>query len=228
MNCAVVSMAAGSDEYRRMNEPCLNTHVLFCKAHGLRYHLATDLEGYRVSRGIRPPPWYKILLVRDLLESNDFVFWIDCDAMFVDPRRDFLTPLSSSFSATGRSVLCAVDDSGNVNSGVMLFRRTKDVRPMLDAIWAQEQFTHHGWWENMALIHLLQTDSWFKEKCHVVPREYCRILQGYPGYAGEIGSPIIHFAGAMKGMMGGYVPHDLDFDALLRDIKTHFGSDDVR
>lgn len=219
----MVSMAVGGDDYVLRNGRCLGTHVDFCSSHGFGYRLVDDLGPY-MFRGVRPYPWYKVPLVRELLDLHEFVLWVDCDAMFVVPGRDHLSPLLRGFSSTGASVLCAEDDSGNVNTGVVLFRSTPDVREMLDMVWAREEFIHHGWWENMAFIHLLGTDSWFSERCRVVPRGLCHILQGYPGHAGGLRSPVVHFAGAMKGMMDGYVVRQVDFDLLLRDIGDFFGS----
>lgn len=92
-------------------------------------------------------------ILRDALEQYDAVVWIDADAAIVDGSRDVLDDLHR------RSVVGLVAHSYEgqqiPNSGVMVLRRSRAARRLLDDAWNQTEYVDHKWWDNAAFLHLL-------------------------------------------------------------------------
>jgi hypothetical protein len=65
-------------------------------------------------------------------------------------------------------------------------------------VYEQTQYTYHIWWENAAIIHLLETVPSDREKIEVTPHHkvfnaYLRGVEGQPLW--EKGDLLVHFAG---------------------------------
>ncbi|HEX8998196.1 MAG TPA: FkbM family methyltransferase [Ktedonobacterales bacterium] len=100
----------------------------------------------------RPTAWGKVLLLRKLLDQFDEVLWIDADAVILDDRVDLATLVEpSAYQALART---STNEGLVPNSGVW-FLRGERARQLLDAIWKNETYVYHKWWENAALIDLL-------------------------------------------------------------------------
>ncbi|MDQ4041721.1 MAG: hypothetical protein M3141_08220 [Actinomycetota bacterium] len=167
-----------------------------------------DRHGYdldvrnRLLTDERPPPWSKILLVRELLETYDIVFWIDADAVIVDPRLDIATELGS------RSFMGLVehryDDVAVPNTGVLVLRRDALAQEFLQAVWESADLVDHRWWENAAVMRQLGyrldppgpgAPTRFREATTFLPKEWNSIhddraprprIRHYPGYSTKV------------------------------------------
>ena len=101
----------------------------FCEACGYRCILSTG--GEHSTR--RPAKWDKILALHDALRSCRVVLHVDADVIVRQPFR--LEPLAHTW-------LSATRDFDGFNSGVMLVKRTRQARDLLDFAWRQASFTH--------------------------------------------------------------------------------------
>lgn len=106
--------------------------------------------------GDRPPPWGKVVVVRELLDSYDRVAWVDADAVIVDPARDI-------FDGVGHRrpfhvVTHHYDGLEVPNLGVLAIRSNRWSRRFLERLWAAEQYIDHKWWENAAALELMGYD----------------------------------------------------------------------
>jgi hypothetical protein len=119
-----------------------------------------DRHGYDLIEGApedanRAPSWWKIPLVCRLLDSYDFVLWVDADTLILDPTVDVETVIPpDAFQAFATVEL--KDRLGNSPcGGVWAFRAGERTQRFLDAIWAQDDLIGHRWWEQAALMRLL-------------------------------------------------------------------------
>lgn len=118
-----------------------------------------DTQGYDFIGGNkavtnRPPAWEKIPLLYGVMDSYDWLMWIDADALIMrhDFRiEDFLS--DHDFIVSGNKT---------INSGVFFVRCCDFSRQFLKDIYAQNKFINHVWWENAALIHLLNYSHYSK------------------------------------------------------------------
>jgi hypothetical protein len=104
----------------------------------------------------RPPSWSKVLLVRQLLDRYDDVVWLDADAVIVDDGGD-PADLLDRRRWIGL-VTHRYDGLVLPNLGVFVMRRSRAARRLLDELFEADQYIHHKWWENAALLELLGYD----------------------------------------------------------------------
>ena len=102
----------------------------------------------------RPPPWHKILVIRQLFASHyDYVFWIDADAIFVDCGRNIADEIEEDKELY--LVKHNIDSKEIPNTGVILIRNSEWSHNLLSQIWEKQEYIGHKWWENAALIDIL-------------------------------------------------------------------------
>ena len=107
--------------------------------------------------GERPPSWGKLQLIRELMSTYEYVFWVDADAIIVDLDRDLLAEIDTAVSDIWFARHPQDRDPGAtvLNAGVFAVHSTDWSRRLLTEVWNAEQFIDHNWWENAALLDLL-------------------------------------------------------------------------
>lgn len=100
----------------------------------------------------RPPAWYKLPMLQDLLADYDEVLWLDSDTVIVDGCEDVCVP-SESWQAL---VVQRTYEGEIPNLGIWLVRRA--MLPYLQRAWELEVYIHHPWWENAAVMALMGYD----------------------------------------------------------------------
>lgn len=102
----------------------------------------------------RPAPWHKILVIKQLFaEKYDYVVWVDSDALFVDYRKNIADELEE-----GKELYLVkhlIESREVPNTGVLVMRNSEWSNTFLDMVWAKEEYVHHQWWENAAVIDIL-------------------------------------------------------------------------
>ncbi len=146
MRKAICSLGAGP--HAELLDVSAETFRLYADRHGYDVVLHHDLLAPD-----RPASWSKVLAILDAFGRYDVVFWIDADAAIVDASRDVADEL------TGRSIVGLVaheyDGQQIPNCGVMVVRRSRRSRRLLEEMWEQTDLLEHKWWENAALLRLL-------------------------------------------------------------------------
>lgn len=142
----------GSGPQRKLLALARRSFEPYAERHG--YDL--DLRTEPLDTG-RPAPWSKIALVRELLQTHETVVWLDADLVIVDKSKD----IGDELPATSYMGLVEHRVAGkrNPNTGVVVFRSTDRTRAFLEAVWNAEEFIHHRWWEQAAVMHLLGYDE---------------------------------------------------------------------
>ncbi|PNH02209.1 hypothetical protein TSOC_011826 [Tetrabaena socialis] len=116
--------------------------------------------------GSRPASWSKIPAVLSVLESYDWVFWMDADTLVTNttaPLEALLPPAGGGGGGVAAPDLILTRDSTGVNAGVWLMRGRDCAwcRGFLDRWWGLDSFvrapgdTKSG--DNDALKHMIST-----------------------------------------------------------------------
>ena len=186
------SLAVGPQE--RLLSLAQGSFRRYAERHGYELDLRRELLTEE-----RPPPWSKVLLLRELLRTHELVLWIDADAVVVDGSRDIADDLRR------RDFMGLVEHSyGDVampNTGVVLLRHGEMADRFLQAVWDQTDLVDHMWWENAAVMRLLGYDldpprrsgeSEFRDATTFLPKAWNSIrldkapqarIRHYPGYS---------------------------------------------
>ena len=120
------------------------------------YDLYVNTELVATERG---PSWQKIPLIRELfLEGYDFVFWMDADAIFMRYDQDLqelIEPGKDLYLVNHPVPDPDIGQKDTPNAGVLLLRNCEWSLGLLQDLWDFEEYIHHYWWENAALLDLM-------------------------------------------------------------------------
>jgi hypothetical protein len=191
----ILTLAIGAD-FRKSLAPALKTKVDYAARHGYKYIQGGEEFWDRE----RPIPWSKIAFVLSVLNKlpdNELVFLSDADVMITNPElrlEDLVVPLLPP----QKDLLMTIDACGHLNSGNMLMRNGPWLRDWWKRVGEQHDLTYHIWWENAAMIRLLETIP--ADLAHTATTaehwKFNAYLQGLPGERlWEPGSFLVHFAG---------------------------------
>lgn len=128
------------------------TYIGYGERHGWDVVLSTEEP---LADG-RPASWAKIPLIRELLRDYDIVWWIDADAIIVDPTVSIDSELDDD-----KDLFIVEHTWGKepavyaANAGVMIWRASEWSFDFLEQIWDLEKYTWHHIWENAAVLDLL-------------------------------------------------------------------------
>jgi len=157
-----------------------------------------------------PPSYLKIIYMRTYLQYNEWILWIDTDAVIKNTEFDI-----ESIVKPNKYIYLSKDING-INSGVMLIRKSQATIDFLNKVWSiREEFVNHKWWEQGAIMKLYEENAFrLNEITEFVPQhifnayEYSRYSLEYK--EGEIcdNTFIAHFPA-------------LPFDTRLELIKKY-------
>lgn len=112
-------------------------------------------EAYKISENYpRPASWAKIQYLLTNLEENTYhyVLWIDADAIINNSRYDLLSVIDPS------KYIYLSKDFNSINCGVILLKNNFYNKQLLSNIWNSTQYLHHHWWEQAALIDIIDNN----------------------------------------------------------------------
>jgi len=203
MKIAVVTFVVGPD-YKRWMEPGLQSKRDWCARHGYDFHCGGDSVWDRS----RPIPWSKLLYLQTFLKDYDYLFVSDADVYITNPSlkiEDVILPQLGD-----KDLLWTMDACDHLNSGNMLLRcAARDwIRSYFNLVWKQEDLIHHIWWENAAMIKVLQMHP--DHAAHVATCKESWLFNAYlfgptgktvdpPRRLWKEGDLLIHFAGVYHG-----------------------------
>jgi hypothetical protein len=202
MKIAVITFLVGPD-YKRWMEPGLASKREWCKKQGYDFHCGGDSIWDRS----RPIPWSKLLYLQQFLKDYDYLFVSDADVLITNPDikiEDAILPQLGD-----KDLLWTMDACDHLNSGNMLLRCSARewLKEYFAEVWNQEDLIHHIWWENAAMIKVLETSDHTR---HVATCKDHWLFNAYlfgptgkaidpPRRLWQTGDLLIHFAGVYRG-----------------------------
>ena len=103
----------------------------------------------------RPYAWTKLLAIRDLLDKYDFVFYVDSDALILREDIDISAIANTDFAWP----VGPVNGKKCPNAGIMAIRSTEVSKRLFDLAYCQNDLIYNGWWEQAALMRVLQYED---------------------------------------------------------------------
>lgn len=156
----------------------------YCEGHGYRFDVCHE----RLSD--RHPSWDKLIILRRHLDTEeDWVFWLDADAIYTDLSAE----LESLIVAAGdRDMIIATDENG-INCGSFGLRSCDWSRRLVESAWAKTEHVNHPWWEQRAIADLIGQRGEDPRVCVVEKRK----LNAYPA-DWQPGDFILHCPGMSR------------------------------
>lgn len=155
----------------------------YCEYYGYSYQVYEIPDDYH-----RPAAWSKIeYLIQEINNRpNQYTFWIDADAIILRHDIDLW-----SFIEPGKYLYLSKDNNG-INTGVILLKNHPRIKKFLEKTWSMTQYMHHIWWEQAAVIDLIDNDYLNINECmKYIPQT---IFNAYTSCINET-SFVAHFPG---------------------------------
>ena len=191
----VATLAIGED-FKKALRPALNSKAEYAARHAYTYIQGGEEFWDRD----RPIAWSKVPFVLKILgdcPDGTLIFLSDADVLITNPALK-LEEHVASLLPTKMDLLMCVDACGNLNSGNMLMRNGPWLRDFWRRIGEQRDLTYHIWWENAAIIKLLQSVPSDLERTEITEdcKRFNAYIQGLPGKPlWAPGDFLVHFAG---------------------------------
>lgn len=186
----VVTMSIG-EWYQHVTYPSYVNKSRYCEKHGYTFHSYTESMDTT-----RPIPWTKILAILEVMENNpecEWVFWTDADSLIMNDSVKLSRLIDPTYN------MITASDYNGINTGQFLIKNCEWSKDFLKRVYAQDQFINHGWWEQMAIMHLYASNKRDKRQIKVLKQ---RTMNSYAKEAYDSnwglyqeGDFIIHFAG---------------------------------
>ena len=144
----LVTLAAG--KYLQLLEMSRITFIDYAKKWD--YDFVEVTESWDESR---PYAWTKLLAIRDLLDKYDFVFYVDSDALILRDDIDIATIYHTDFAWPVGPVNGRICPS----AGIMAIRSSESSKMLFDLAYRQTDLIYNGWWEQAALMRILQYED---------------------------------------------------------------------
>lgn len=191
----LLTLAIGED-FRKSLFKALDSKRQYCEKNGYQ----CIIEGEKFWDRERPIPWSKIPFLLDVLgksKEGELIFMSDADVYITNMDlkiENHVVPLLPS----SKDLLMTIDSCGHINDGNILIRNTEWSRSFWKRVYEQTELTYHPWWENAAVIKLLELNSSDLAKTEITNK--CKIfnayIQGLPNTPlWTPGDFLVHFAG---------------------------------
>jgi len=215
MSITILTLVIGAD-YKKSLAKALSSKADYAAKHGYTYVQGSEEFWDRE----RPIPWSKIpFILANLarLPEGALVWLSDADVLITNPELRIEDQMGVLLPA-GKDMLMCIDSCAHINSGNVLMRNTAWLRDYWKRVGEQTDLLYHIWWENAAMIKLLETvpnDLVHTEitNKHKMFNAYLRGIPGEPLW--EPGDFLVHLAGVygpkemqdlIERILGGEVP----------------------
>jgi hypothetical protein len=156
---AILTFCVGAD-YKKAMEPGLASKRAYAAKHGYDFHCG----GEDVWDRSKPIPWSKFHYILKYLDSYDYIFWSDADAIILNQDLALETQVLPLLP-TEKDIVWTFDACNHYNNGHLLVRgKSAWVRDYFNRCLQQNDLLYHIWWDNAAMIRLFESNSADKAK----------------------------------------------------------------
>lgn len=133
-------LTAFNQSYAKMGSLCVRSLSRYVLKHPHVRYVANIVP----NNFPRPASWYKLELLKQHLPKQDYVLWIDCDALIVGDK-DFMDIIKDA-------TLNICKDANGLNNGVAAWKNCPQSFEVLQRlIDSFGEFAQHEWWEQAPL-----------------------------------------------------------------------------
>ena len=194
----ICTLAIGSD-FREGLSRAFASKQIYANKHGYTYIQG----GEEFWNRDKPIPWSKIpflLYVLSMCEENEVIFLSDADVLITNMELKMETHLLPLLPED-KDLLLSIDSCGHLNDGNILIRNTQWSRDFWTRVDNQTDLTYHIWWENAAVIKLLEENPEDFAKTEITHKNklFNAYIQGLPDQPlWAPGDFLVHFAGVYQ------------------------------
>ena len=195
MKITLCTIAINPD-YKEIVKYSLKSKQLYADKHNYNCIILTDDNNWEnIYDGERHPPWYKMPLIKKIIEKedSDYIVWIDADTQILKMEQKLEYFIEKYLINTGKEI--AMVQENPLNTGVMFIKNSKFNYDLMDMIWNNPNEYYTPLWDQGSLCEIYTRDENVKNKLEVIPygiRDELSVLWGnyYPDK-----NFLIHLAG---------------------------------
>ncbi len=218
----ILTLAIGVD-YCKSLKKALESKVAYAEKHGYKY-----LQfGEEVWDRTRPIAWSKVPCLLNILNNlpdGALVWQSDADVFITNQELKIETHILPLLPAD-KDMLLVYDACHHLNSGNILMRNTAWCRDFWRRVNERTDCTYHIWWENMAIIKLIEESHTDRAKVAITKdhKRFNAYLMGCEGEPlWEPGDFLVHFAGVYKPKKMEQLIDDISKGSIPRlDMQSH-------
>lgn len=212
----ILTLAIGEDFTNNLHK-ALQSKRDYCTKHGYEFIIGNEQFWDRN----RPIAWSKVPFLLSVLEKckeNEILFLSDADVYITNMNlriEEHILPLLLE----NKDLLMTIDSCGNINDGNILMRNTPWLRDFWKRVYTQTDLIYHIWWENAAVIRLLEENKSDLDKIQITSKYklFNAYIQGIPGASlWEPGDFLVHFAGIYDPLQIAEYINDIDNGKIPR------------
>ena len=191
LKIAMLTLAIG-DDYIDSVYLGLLTKKECCNIHGYDFICG----GYEVYDKNRPIPWSKLSYCKKYLAFYDYIFCSDADVMIMNGSIKLEDIINDYME--DKLIMLTRDGCGNINTGNMFLKNSRETFKILAMIYSQEEYINHLPWENQGFIHLYETNDWIRKRTKLIENNsnlFNSYIIGNEKLRYKKGDFLIHFAG---------------------------------
>jgi hypothetical protein len=198
MTVTILTLAIGVDYCKSLTK-AFESKVVYAKKHGYTYIQGGEEWWDRD----RPIAWSKVpflLKTLDSLPDSALVWLSDADVLITNDSLSLESHVIPLLPPE-KDMLLIFDACKHLNSGNILMRNTPWCRDFWRRVNQRTDCTYHIWWENMAMIKLIEENQSDRDRIHITNqhKRFNAYIMGSPGEPlWEPGDFLVHFAGVYK------------------------------
>lgn len=162
--CIVMAHNMSNYNYVQMSKFAIEVNTNYCYRYGYGFRVYN--EGFAIDRH---PSWSKLLFVRDALETYQWVFWIDTDAIITNPTITLESFLDSNYMLILGKQNWDDPPWNSINFGVFFIQQDEYVDEFVERVWADIDRPGRVGWEQDGVCKVIKEHP-FDQKVKIVPR----------------------------------------------------------
>lgn len=140
-------ITAYTNNIKEISDISYESYQNFCNKNNI------EIQRFELNDIERPASWYKIQLILDEFKHGyDYIMWVDADTLLINNEFKIESILDE------KSEIFISDDILGINCGVMIWKNTENNKNILNKIWDSTEFINHFWWEQAAIISVINTN----------------------------------------------------------------------
>lgn len=143
----------GSHRHAELLDISRPLFLAYAHLHGYEYVEIDPADVEARAKG-RPHDWAWLPILHDALDHYDEVLRVGADVVIVDGTQDISDDVPAA--AWSAMVIHEVADGHVPNTDASILR--SEMQPWLRDAWELDCYTHHPWWGQAALLHLMGID----------------------------------------------------------------------
>jgi len=162
-----VATIAINNWYRELVKYSIKNMSDYCLKHEYDFYLVTE-DNKLVDDRFKHPAWYKMKVIRYLIEKNecDYILWLDADTQILKMEQKLEYFIEKYLIKTNKDL--ALVRERPINTGVMFIKKSDYNYKLMDDIWNNKNDYDKNFWDQASLQEIYERDEDVRNHLEVI------------------------------------------------------------